>query len=154
MTTKGRYRSCAPADVSAVVRQARIGLGIPTHRFTSMRLKILQSYLDAKSPISAYGLPAILGLSTRSGMMGIYRALDFLEEVGAIHRIQLLGSFVVCRQWGRDHTPIMLICTACENVEEFVSDATIATLDDDVRAVRFQRRRATIELRGLCAACH
>ena len=67
-----------------------------------MRLKVLQSYLDAKSPISAYGLPAILGLSTRSGMMGIYRALDFLEEVGAIHRIQLLGSFVVCRQWGRD----------------------------------------------------
>lgn len=118
-----------------------------------MRLKVLQAYLNAKRPLSAYGLPEILDLKPQSAMMGIYRALEFLEEINAIHRVEMLGSYVVCRQWGRAHTPIMLLCANCGAVEEIVSHAVLEMFDDDLQTVRFQRRRATIELRGLCAAC-
>lgn len=135
------------------MRKAKSEFGIPEHRFTSMRLKVLQAYLNAKRPLSAYGLPEILDLKPQSAMMGIYRALEFLEEINAIHRVEMLGSYVVCRQWGRAHTPIMLLCANCGAVEEIVSHAVLEMFDDDLQTVRFQRRRATIELRGLCAAC-
>ena len=135
------------------MRKARSEFGIPAHRFTSLRLKVLQAYLNAKRPLSAYCLPEILDLKPQSAIMGIYRALEFLEEINAIHRVEMLGSYVVCRQWGRAHTPIMLLCANCGAVEEIVSHAVLEMFDDDLQTVRFQRRRATIELRGLCAAC-
>jgi Fur family zinc uptake transcriptional regulator len=153
LSQRQRLFSHAPPDVDAVVRKAKSEFGIPAHRFTSLRLKVLQAYLNAKRPLSAYGLPEILNLKPQSAMMGIYRALEFLEEINAIHRVEVLGSYVVCRQWGRAHTPIMLLCASCDAVEEIASRAVLEMFDHDLQAVGFQRRQATIELSGLCAAC-
>ena len=83
-----------------------------------------------------------------------YRALEFLEQQGLIHRIRRLNAFTACMHPGTPHAPTFLICRACHAVAEAPAAAVTDALTAAAATLNFTVERSTIEALGLCPACH
>jgi Fur family zinc uptake transcriptional regulator len=83
----------------------------------------------------------------------VYRALDFLQQHGLVHRIASLNAFVGCTHTDKNHHGLFLICRCCGNVLELtapgVSDAVQSAAADEA----FQPDNMTIEVSGICPGC-
>jgi Fur family transcriptional regulator, zinc uptake regulator len=109
----------------------------------------------SSSPVSAYAiLDALRGEGLRAPLQ-IYRALDKLIEAGLAHRLESMNAFVTCRHPGHDAlaSTAFLICERCGRVDEATDQSLAAPLGKIAACGGFTVSRATIELRGLCAAC-
>ena len=83
----------------------------------------------------------------------VYRTLDFLLEMGLIHRIESLQAFAPCRHWWHGHAAGFLICDLCGAAEELDVDGSLRKLSHEAAGVGFQTRAAVIEIRGICHSC-
>lgn len=83
----------------------------------------------------------------------IYRALDFLEEQGFVHKITSSNSFVLCSHFEHNHPVQMLICKSCGDVREIHSEGVYSELKQQAEDHGFQVQEQTIEAHGLCAKC-
>ncbi len=103
--------------------------------------------------MKAYDLLPLLGEPSRPVKpQTAYRALEFWEELGLVHRIASLNVFVACSVGGSDHIPAFLICECCGVVEEF--DGRRAPSAAAVAAAhQFEIGSISLEARGRCAAC-
>jgi Fur family transcriptional regulator, zinc uptake regulator len=82
-----------------------------------------------------------------------YRALEFLEEQGLIHRIRRLNAFTACMHVGEAHAPAFLICRECHAVAEAPAAHVLQALEAAARKLHFTVERSTVEALGLCPAC-
>lgn len=106
-------------------------------------------------PLSAYD---ILGVDdVREGglkaPLTIYRALDKLQELGLVHRIESLNAFVACDCGPHTHPVGFMSCKDCKKTIELpVSDC-----EDLLRAAAdakgFKLDKITVELSGSCTEC-
>ena len=82
----------------------------------------------------------------------VYRALDFLESLGLVHRIPSLSVYTACRGGDPTHAASFLICRCCGSAEEIQPDlyglVSRASLQKG-----FEAASATLEVRGLCDRC-
>ena len=126
-------------------------------RLTDLRRAVLELILAAPGPTGAYDL--LERLRTRRGAAApptVYRALEFLQEQGLVHKIERLAAFVGCLD---DHPPShthnaqFLICRTCGNVIEIEDAALSAALFEAAARAGFTVSRATVEAEGLCGAC-
>ena len=85
----------------------------------------------------------------------MYRALDFLQEQGLVHRLERLAAFVGCvaRSEHDDHAAQFLICRDCGRVIELDDPQLADALAEAAKRLGFAVSSATIEAEGLCAAC-
>lgn len=122
-------------------------------RWTPPRRRVFEMVLKAHGPVKAYDLMAGLGEGDRPAYPPtVYRALEFLEGQGLVHRIAGLNAFVACGAGGEDHAAAFLICDCCGSVEEF--DATVdETARRAANARGFRIRSVALEARGLCHDC-
>jgi len=93
----------------------------------------------------------------RTAPMTVYRALDFLMEMGLVHRVDSLNSFVYCTHHEADgtehaHHALMLACTGCGAVAEQPIPSGAADL---VALIEKQSGFAVTELevKGFCGRC-
>ena len=120
-------------------------------RFTPPRRRALELLLQADAPLKAYDLIAAFGAGGQAAKPPtVYRALEFLERLGFVHRIESLNAYVPCRLEG-GHAAAFLICDCCGEAEEFAPD--FAAQLSAAEAAGYAVRRVTLEARGLCAAC-
>lgn len=141
-------------------------------RLTTLRRQVLGMMLDADRPLGAYDLLERLQAShAGAAPPTVYRTLDFLLELGLIHRIERLSSFVPCTHilapdCGHDdcdhdhshegdsaHAIQFLICRNCSKVAELEDPDIRKALVTASRRVGFRVQHSTIEIEGLCAAC-
>lgn len=83
----------------------------------------------------------------------VYRALARLTAMDVAHRIKSLNAYMACACTDHGETRAFLICDDCGAVSEVGEprvDALVRRLADDAR---FTLARASLELRGRCAAC-
>lgn len=124
-------------------------------RLTELRREVLGLILDAPGPTGAYEL--LDRLRERRGAAApptVYRALDFLQEQGLVHRIQSLSAFVGCvEEHGHDHAAQFLICRLCGQVTEIEDHELAHALAAAAARVGFTVSAATIEASGTCSAC-
>ncbi len=116
---------------------------------------VLRTLVDARAPLSAYGILQRLQESSIRAPLQVYRALERLIERGLVHRLESLNSFIVCEHQG-DHSrhPVAFaICDACGDVEEFVDSSVERGLTRWSKGRAFRAKRVTVELRGLCESC-
>lgn len=109
----------------------------------------------AEAPLSAY---AILDALREAGLRApqqVYRALDKLQTLGLVHRVESLNAFVACcaSEAHDRETTAFSICEGCGGVGELTDPALLAQLDQLSAKGVFRTRRASLELRGLCANC-
>jgi Fur family transcriptional regulator, zinc uptake regulator len=123
-------------------------------QLTPIRHKVLELIWNSHKAIKAYDLLDLIRPSNDAAKPStVYRALDFLLEQGLIHRVESLNAFVGCRSSGSQHDQLLLICTACHNVEERPATHVFMALADEMQYASFKPQRKTIEIHGLCQNC-
>ena len=144
------HAACAH-DAMATAEQRLTAAG---QRLTPVRRRALQVLLDSPRALGAYEVLERLVANGFANQPPVaYRALEFLEEQGLVHRIRRLNAFTACMLVGEVHAPAFLICRACHAVAEAPAAAVAAALDGAARALGFTVERSTIEALGLCPTC-
>jgi Fur family zinc uptake transcriptional regulator len=123
-------------------------------RFTEPRRHVLEIIAGADGPVGAYDVLEQLGKYIDNPKPPTaYRAIEFLQEHGFIHRIASLNAFVACATDHRHHGSQFLVCDSCGKVVE----AHLCDLPDDLAARAekegFRLTRWDAELHGTCGDC-
>jgi Fur family transcriptional regulator, zinc uptake regulator len=123
-------------------------------RLTEPRRRVLTLLANAKTPLKAYDLIA------RAGADGgavkpptVYRALEFLCQIGIIHRIEQDATYVACSHVGHGHLAALLVCDTCHGVTEVHVDEMESQVSAAARKTGFTLAHLVIEGRGQCVAC-
>lgn len=149
-----------PADhdhahcVSLALRTAEELCRQRCQRLTTLRRKILELVWANHRPVGAYVLLEMLrDQAGRVAPATVYRALDFLQEQGLVHRLASLNAFIGCAFPGAPHTGQFLICTGCQELAELDDRKVTAALSKSAAASGFSISHTTVEVLGLCPHC-
>ncbi len=122
-------------------------------RFTTIRQKVLELVWQQHKPIGAYEVLEHLQESGRTAPPTVYRALDFLQKMGLVHRIESLNAYVGCIQPGEPHDGHFLICKSCHAMAELNVPEINAAIKQSADDTGFLPVHQTIEIMGLCPKC-
>lgn len=123
-------------------------------RGEKMQEALLDVLRQHGNPMSAYALLDVLREdNAKLAPTTIYRALDALLSRGAVHRIESLNAYALCRHRNHDTTCILAICDDCGTVEEKLAPDLIDELSAEAAKSGFAPKRHVIEVHGQCAAC-
>ena len=130
-------------------------------RLTPTREQVLLLIWQSHKPLGAYDI--IDQLSEQMRALGqrqksiapptVYRALDFLQELGFIHRIASLNAFVGCSIHDSAHISQFLLCRDCGIAIEIASNTLNQAIYENASANGFSIDTETIEVSGSCARC-
>lgn len=122
-------------------------------RFTSIRRKVFELIWQQHKPTGAYQILERLQQQARTAPPTVYRALDFLLNLGLIHRIASLNAFVGCAHPGAVHKGYFFICTICKACAELDATGISCEINRSAFKCGFIIQDATIEVMGLCPDC-
>lgn len=139
------------ARVLADMERASLAEGL---NVTPIRRRVLEILLESHAALGAYEILKRLSADGRAGQPPIvYRALDFLQKHGFVHKIEGLNAFVACMHPSEDHAPVFLICRSCHVVAETTGTGLRSHLNDAAHNVGFAPDHIVIEAQGLCSQC-
>jgi len=145
---------CSPSDAETFLAEAQDLVQARGQKLTPIRRKVLHLLLQSEEPAKAYDLLANLDGEGAAKPPTVYRALDFLQEMGLAHKIESLNAYVACGHAKHDHSAVFLICDGCGSAEELHAVRTSAALADESLAAGFKTNNAVIEAHGLCRNCN
>ncbi len=123
-------------------------------RLTATRERVLELIWHSHKPLGAYD---VLGMLTEDGHNAapptVYRALDFLQQHGLVHRIASLNAFIGCPHAGTHHQGMFLICRGCGNVLELSAPDVTSAIEHAATDVAFSPRELMVEISGYCPQC-
>jgi len=123
-------------------------------RLTTARREVFEILAAEPSAIGAYDLLDKLKAAVPNAKPPtIYRALDFLQEQGFVHKITSSNSYVLCTHFDHQHPVQMLICQHCGSVQEIQSDGVYEELYTQADEQGFKVATQTIEAHGICREC-
>lgn len=145
MTDHARTARVQDAVDRAVNLCARKGV-----RLTALREKAVEALAEAGRPIKAYDLLPALGENGAPAKPATaYRALEFLEELGLVHRVAGINAFVLCSHGGGSHVTTLYVCEKCGAADERAERGTPSASPPR----GFKVERSVVEHYGLCARC-
>ena len=122
-------------------------------RLTPLRRGVLRLVWENHRPVGAYQLLEQLRLDGQAKPPTVYRALDFLQQAGLVHRLATLNAYIGCAcPGGTQHGPF-LICNRCQSLVELTATSVNAAIDRCTEAVGFQISAQVVEIHGLCPGC-
>jgi Fur family zinc uptake transcriptional regulator len=83
----------------------------------------------------------------------VYRALEFLQAHGLVHRIASLAAYVACDHPHEAHASHLLVCRECGRVEELDAAASGSFMRSVATRHGFAPDSLALEIEGVCAAC-
>ncbi|MEZ5843023.1 MAG: Fur family transcriptional regulator [Hyphomicrobiaceae bacterium] len=146
------HSGCLAEAVARAERQfAERGL-----KLTEQRRLVLAEIAASHNALGAYEiLDRLAARGRRLAPISVYRALDALAEVGAIHRLESRNAFFACHSHHASrHEQLVLACEQCGRVAELAAPDAFAALTRATAAARFKPRRSVVEIVGTCAECH
>lgn len=144
------HTNCA----SDVMAQAEAIAAARGARLTPVRRRTLEILLESHRAMGAYDVLDRLAADGYGKQPPVaYRALEFLVELGLVHRINRLNAFTACMHPGQVHNPAFLICRRCNLVAEAPAARVRAALESGAAETGFRLEFANIEAVGLCPAC-
>lgn len=150
-----RYARRGEAEIRAALANARDLARGQDKTLTRQREDVLRLLLEAERPLGAYDLMARLG-TVQSKVIApptVYRALEFLLDLGVIARIESSNEYLCCAHPGQPHDCMFLICTCCGKAAE-VDPAPLSTaIDAAAQGAGFKAESRTVEIRGRCSEC-
>jgi len=144
------HRRC----VSDALARAETVCAARRARLTTSRRHVLELVWQAHQPVLAYDLlEQLRAQQPRAAPPTVYRALEFLQGLGLVHRIESLNAYVGCADPSRPHSGQFLICQRCRAVAELDDTAIAAAIEARARTAGFRCDSQTVEVRGHCARC-
>lgn len=124
-------------------------------RLTPQRRLVLELVWRGHRPRGAYDiLDELARLSgTRPAPLTVYRALEFLQENGLVHRIESLNAFIGCADPRSGHHAQFFVCDACGDTVELNDRSVDDALCASAAASGFAIDRAIVEIHGHCRSC-
>ena len=123
-------------------------------RLTGQRREVLNCVAESHSAVGAYDIiERMADHGPRPAPITVYRALDFLEAHGLVHKIESRNAFVACTHPHEGKPAAMLVCEQCGLVAELDAPEMFEALQSAAKGQGFQVHRSVVELTGLCAAC-
>ena len=123
-------------------------------RLTDRRRRVLELIWRNHDVVTAYQLLEDLQREDpKAKPPTVYRALEFLQDNGLVHRIESMNGFTRCEDPGHASSGQFLICTQCGAVAELQAPGLVEALNDACVAQGFTPRSHTIEVRGRCGDC-
>ena len=123
-------------------------------RLTKLRRRVLELVWNSHEPVKAYDLLDVLRHEhSGSAPPTVYRALDFLQAQGMVHKIESLNAYIGCGASDQNHASQFLICRSCGTAAE-MDDTDIRNLIADKAAgMGFKIDKEIIEVKGICSQC-
>lgn len=123
-------------------------------RLTPNRRRVLELVWGSHDVIGAYEILAELQKTDPAAKPPtVYRALDFLLQLGLIHRIESANGFTRCEEPDKHRVCQFLICDDCGLVEELHSRGLAESLRAQASQQGFQPSMQTVEVHGRCRNC-
>lgn len=130
-------------------------------KLTPQRLQVLRILLSDHKAMGAYD---ILDKMRDLHIEGqgkpqpptVYRALDFLLDLGLIHKVESQNSFYACmvdKDQDEHHLAQAFICDNCGHVVEKVAHQGAQNLFEKAATFGFKIDKVIVECRGTCANC-
>tara|TARA_B100002019_G_scaffold291120_2_gene310414 strand:+ start:366 stop:806 length:441 start_codon:yes stop_codon:yes gene_type:complete len=142
-------------EAQRLIRKAEVLCQKRGARLTTARREVFAILAEQSGAIGAYDLlDQLREVMPNAKPPTIYRALDFLQEQGFVHKITSSNSFVLCTHFDHQHPVQMLICDSCGDVQEIQSEGVYDELKHQAEAQGFKVEQQTIEAHGLCTKCH
>tara|TARA_Y100000816_G_C25847729_1_gene442883 strand:- start:276 stop:677 length:402 start_codon:yes stop_codon:yes gene_type:complete len=122
--------------------------------FTKNQKIVLEFIRKSNKPVKAY---SILSNVSKKGLKAppqVYRALEKLIEVGEIHKIESLNSFVACNsKCIEPHGTIFSICKSCDKTTE-VNNTDLFKFLSGIKGMNdIELNGYNLELFGTCKSC-
>ena len=141
-------------QVRTLLQQAELLCAQRKQRFTELRRRVLELVCRNQQPVGAYALLDDLRTEGRSAAPPtIYRALDFLQQQGLVHRIATNNTYIACAHPQHSHEGVFLVCSACGHTQEMHTQGVIDAVKRDAAKFDFLVQHAAIEISGLCQRC-
>jgi len=116
-----------------------------------MRERVLALLSTSLHPLTAYEIADRLSQTKKVQAVQVYRALDFLQEVGCIHRLTARSSYFACdHKHAQGETVVFMLCSQCGVVQEAASDVVGRGLRSAAKSSGFTPDHRD---RGKCAKC-
>ena len=124
-------------------------------RLTDARRRVLELVWAGHEAVKAYDIIARFNANGAPAKPPtVYRALEFLQRMGLVHRIECLNAFVGCPHPETSHDSHFFICAKCHSVLEMDATDFQKTIEMEARSAGFEIHRKSLEVQGLCANCH
>lgn len=142
------------AEITKLVKHVEAFCKEQGVRFTEPRRYALEIIAGAQKPLGAYDILAELAKKLDNPKPPTaYRAIEFLQEYGFIHRIESLNAYVVCHTGHRHLGSQFMICDGCGNVTEAHLCDLPGDLAQKTEDAGFTLSRWNAELHGTCKTC-
>ncbi len=124
-------------------------------RLTPARLAAYTELVASSRPISAYELIARLEAkeNRKIAPLTVYRHLDFLMQVGLVHKLESKQTYLACDHPEHAHESQYLLCAECGRAEELESKQLAKLLDKLTVEQGFVAVNSVVEVTGLCGEC-
>ncbi|WP_221793441.1 Fur family transcriptional regulator [Oceanobacter mangrovi] len=123
-------------------------------RLTKVRLRVLELIWQSHKPMGAYELLAILAQEGfNPAPPTVYRALDFLLDLGLVHRLHSLNAFVGCNHPEDQHPACFFVCEQCGKAQELAADKLQALSRQVEELLGVTVNHQLTELSGICPGC-
>lgn len=123
-------------------------------RFTANRRSVLELLLAGHRPLGVYELMRQFDWKgRRPAPAQIYRALEFLESIGLVHRIESCNAYLACNRPGHHDSTVFLVCEQCKTVAEVEAKRMRNAIADLAGQTGFELHSQVLEARGLCPDC-
>ncbi|WP_219821644.1 Fur family transcriptional regulator [Sneathiella aquimaris] len=122
-------------------------------RFTDLRRRVLELVWENHGSAKAYDLLEKLGSDYSAKPPTVYRALDFLQENGLVHKINSLNAYVGCSHPLKHQDCFFLICSVCNEVQECCTGQIVDVVRDMAKKSHFSPHHTTLEIEGECEKC-
>lgn len=123
-------------------------------RFTDLRKRVLLLVCQSEQPIGAYALLDLMKEDGRSAAPPtVYRALDFLQEHGFVHRLASNNTYLACAHPQHQHEAVFLVCKQCGVTQELHTDGIYKAIMTKAKNAQFVVEHASVEASGLCSDC-
>jgi Fur family transcriptional regulator, zinc uptake regulator len=123
-------------------------------RLTVQRREVLACVAQSHAAAGAYEIiDRMAEHGARPAPITVYRALDFLQAHGLVHKIESRNAYVACSHAHGGAPAALLICENCGTVAELDAPESFAALVKGATAQGFRPSHMMIELSGRCGHC-
>jgi Fur family zinc uptake transcriptional regulator len=123
-------------------------------KLTPLRRRVFEIVMRQHEPIGAYEILAELSKERdKAAPPTVYRALEFLQEAGLVHRLDTLNAFLGCDRPEEEHAGQFLVCSQCRRVAEIDDSILNRALREQARALGFRLEGSAVEIKALCNQC-
>jgi len=140
--------------VDEAMQSAVILCGVRGARLTALRRRVLELIWQSHQPVGAYDLLDILKSERRNAQPPtVYRALDFLLQMGLVHRIESLNAFIGCCVPDTAHSSQFMICSDCGAAAEIIDKRLEKAITGLAKEAGFSVHHRIVEVAGHCPNC-